>query len=102
LIGFPQTEPQSERRRLDPMTCASMIDIVPQGIGERNVTQTAHACVAAARNRYHLEAVVYFKIAEAVRTLLDPGFRIPASVDIGYLLTRARISEYASDCDHRI
>ena len=25
------TEPQTERRRLDPTTSASMIDIVPQG-----------------------------------------------------------------------
>ena len=28
----PQGKRQSERRRLGPMTCASMIDIVPQGI----------------------------------------------------------------------
>jgi len=28
----PEGEPQSARRRLDPMACASMIDIVPQGI----------------------------------------------------------------------
>jgi len=32
LGGVPGAQPQSARRRLDPVACASMIDIVPQGI----------------------------------------------------------------------
>jgi len=34
--NVPRAEPQSERRRLDPMVDASMIDIVPQRILRRN------------------------------------------------------------------
>jgi len=34
LRAVPQAEPQSERQRLDPMTSASVIDIVPQGIAD--------------------------------------------------------------------
>src|SRR5664279_1562522 len=32
LSHVPQHQPQSERRWLDPVACASMIDNVPQGI----------------------------------------------------------------------
>jgi len=32
VVAVPRAEPQSERRRLDPMARASMIVIVPQGI----------------------------------------------------------------------
>ena len=35
LGAFPQEEPQSVPLRLDPLACASMIDIVPQGIPMR-------------------------------------------------------------------
>ena len=36
LVAVPYAEPQSERRWLDPMTWAPMIDIVPQGIPARD------------------------------------------------------------------
>ena len=32
VVAVPLSEPQSERRWLDPVACASMIDNVPQGI----------------------------------------------------------------------
>ena len=35
VVTVPLSEPQSERRRLDPMTRAPVIDFVPQGIGQR-------------------------------------------------------------------
>ena len=49
--NVPRAEPQSERRRLDPMVDASMIDIVPQRIPDRDTFtgRRHHASLTLAR-----------------------------------------------------